>query len=84
MTDSMMTPKEYAFFDSALAPLMGLPEQEWGALFCTDEHGHRWTLLTADVVFWRMLVKAPDRVRAGIEIPRGKFRLRRPGWPDEW
>ena len=56
----------------------------WGFLHCEDEKGHHVTLLTPDVEYQRMLISAPASLRVGLQVPAGKYPLRRNGWPDEW
>lgn len=53
----------------------------WGFLHCEDDVGDRWTLLTTDVGYLRMLARAGP---ARLDIPAGKFPRWREGWPEDW
>jgi hypothetical protein len=56
----------------------------YGALHCIDKDdaNKHWTLVTTDVEFVRGLVGR--EISKALQVPAGKFRLRREGWPDEW
>lgn len=79
-----LTPREFAFADPPTSQAMGLPAQPHGLLFAIDERGQRWTAITEDVAYWRMLAKAEPSARADLPIPAEKFPLMREGWPDDW
>lgn len=53
-----LTPKEHAIADAATSAAMGLDPKEHGLLFCVDDDGARWTLVTDDPSYLRMLAEA--------------------------
>lgn len=80
------TPREYLEVrDSGEARVMGLEwqGQPYGVLLCEDSSGGKFTLVTEDIAFHRMLTGASPDTRASLEIPPGKYPLVRPGWPGE-
>jgi hypothetical protein len=91
-----MTPCEYAFATPAdlggrtnyrrFCRSIGLQPDPggWGFLMCESADGERWTRVTADVEYLRMLVSAPDTMLAELEIPAEKFPRTRAGWVDDW
>ena len=72
-----LIPKEYAIADPTISVAMGLDAVEHGLLFCLDAEGERWTAVTDDPDFVRLLRDASPEVRAGLEIGAEKFPLRR-------
>jgi hypothetical protein len=58
----------------------------YGLLFCEQSDGSHVTVATEDLEYWHLLRNAADTpdLLGGVAIPPGKFRWRRPGWPDEW
>lgn len=57
----------------------------YGLLMAIDGQGRRYTLMTTDVEYVRMVAEASTSpaILAGVELPPDKF-LRRDGWPDDW
>jgi hypothetical protein len=81
-----LTPKEYAFATTpALAEGLGLSwnGKGYGCLFCKDDRGQRFTLVTEDVDYVLLLKVSSGRL-GGLTIPERKFPIRKAGWPDEW
>jgi len=92
-----LTPREYAFATPqdlggragyrSFCKAVGLKPAEgpYGFLLCEDDDAQRWTAVTTDVDYLRLLV---DGERAGaladLEMPADKFPVKRAGWPDDW
>jgi hypothetical protein len=64
----------------------GLPPTRtgYGLLLAEDQEGQRWTRITEDVEYLRMIAAAPPAALADLDLPGGKVLMRRAGWPDEW
>jgi hypothetical protein len=91
------TPRQFAFLTAAdlggdanyraacvaanLAPTVG----GYGILMAVDEAGARFTLVTDDVDYVRLVAAASSTVEVlgALEMPPGKF-MAREGWPDDW
>jgi hypothetical protein len=92
---SRLTPREYALATpSDLGSLAeyrsfcvraGLDPRPdgYGLLMCEDAAGNRITAVD-DVDYTKAMVDAGHAVLSGMQIPVGRFQMRRPGWPDEW
>ena len=66
---------------------IGLPpiSDGWGFLHCENEKGDRWTAVTSDVDYLRLIVAGQDSgALTDLELPPDKFPNRREGWPDDW
>ena len=82
-----LTIHEYAFADPAQSWAVGLEEREHGMLFCVDEDGKRWTAVTDDADYVRLIRAACEvdlPANTDLELPLDKFPIRREGWPDDW
>jgi hypothetical protein len=92
----VLTPREYSFATPkdlggkaayrTFCRRVDLPATPggYGLLHAEDEDGQRWTLITQDVAYARMLAAASHDVVADLEVPADKFPLKRQGWPDAW
>ncbi|TFC71607.1 hypothetical protein [Cryobacterium sp. TMT2-4] len=84
---STLTPREYATIPAAHAVKIGLKDQDYAALLCTDKAGQRWTRVGTDLNYLKMLILGASfrpRATGVFNIPPATFPQVRAGWPDDW